>query len=263
MGALGLYSQTVVVDQNSLVPVPDKSIPLDRCAIVGCAVTTGVCAAINTGRVEMGSTVAVVGCGGVGLNVIRKYYCVHLELRRGSKSDFLLLWCDTEGARTVNAQTIIGIDLLDSKLELAKQFGATHVINGGNGVDVIAEVNKICPGGVEFAFDAIGNAKVLEQIFNMLRPGGSAVEVGIAPMQQMASINPFALAIQEKKILGSLYGSARPQVDMPRILALYKQGRIKLDELISKTLPLSKINEGFDMLKAGAVARAVIDMQSL
>lgn len=161
MGALGLYSQYVVVDQNSLVRVDDKSIPLDRCAIVGCAVTTGVCAAICTAKVETGSTVAVVGCGGVGLNVI-------------------------QGARAVNAATIIAIDLLDSKLELAKEFGATHVINGKD-VDIVAEVNKIVPGGVEYAIDAIGNAKVLEQIFAMLRPGGAAVEVGIAPMAQMAS----------------------------------------------------------------------------
>ncbi len=147
--------------------------------------------------------------------------------------------------------------MLDNKLELAKTFGATHVINGANGVDVVAEVMKLCPGGVEFAFDAIGNSKVLEQIVNMLRPGGAAIEVGIAPMAQMASINPFSLAIQEKRILGSLYGSARPQVDMPRILSLYKQGRCKLDELISCTLPLDKINDGFDMLRAGSVARAV------
>ncbi|KAI9012183.1 alcohol dehydrogenase class III [Hyaloraphidium curvatum] len=234
MSGLGLYSEYVVVAEDQLVVVPDKNIPLDRCAIVGCAVTTGVCAATNTAKLEFGATVAVVGCGGVGLNVI-------------------------QGARLLNASTIIAIDLLDNKLEYAKQFGATHTINGAN-ADAIAEVMKICPGGVEYAFDAIGNSKVLEQIFAMTRPGGTVVEVGVAPVQQMASINPFSLALMEKTIKGSLYGSARYEVDMPRILNLYKQGRVKLDELISKTVTLDEINEGFDLLKAGGVARAVIKM---
>ncbi|KAI9015356.1 alcohol dehydrogenase class III [Hyaloraphidium curvatum] len=234
MSALGLYSEYVVVSEDQVVPVHDKSIGLDRCAIVGCAVTTGVCAAINAGKVEMGSTVAVVGCGGVGLNVV-------------------------QGARLVNASTIIAIDLLDSKLDFAKEFGATHVVNG-NGVDVVAEVMKICPGGVEYAFDAIGNSKVFEQIIAMIRPGGTAVEVGIAPIQQMASVNPFSLALMEKTVKGTIYGGARYEVDMTRMLSLYKQGRLKLDELISKTITLEEINEGFDMLKAGGVARAVIKM---
>ncbi|KAI9028797.1 alcohol dehydrogenase class III [Hyaloraphidium curvatum] len=234
MAGLGLYSEFVVVSEDQLVPVHDKEIGLDRCAIVGCAVTTGVCAAINAGKVEMGSTVAVVGCGGVGLNVI-------------------------QGARLVNASTIIAIDLLDNKLEYATQFGATHTINGG-AVDAVAEVHKICPGGVEYAFDAIGNSKVLEQIVAMVRPGGTAVEVGVAPVQQMASINPFSLALMEKTVKGTLYGGARYEVDMTRMLALYKQKRLKLDELISKTITLEEINEGFDLLKAGGVARAVIKM---
>ncbi|KAI9003847.1 alcohol dehydrogenase zinc-binding domain-containing protein [Hyaloraphidium curvatum] len=234
MTSLGLFSEYVVVSAEQLVHVTDDEVPLDRCALVGCSVMTGVGAAMNTAKVEMGSTVAVVGCGGVGLNVI-------------------------QGARNLNAATIIGIDLLDNKLEYAKQFGATHVINGKD-KDTVAEVLKICPNGVDYAFDAIGNSKVLEQIFNMLTPGGSAIEVGVAPQQQMSSLSPLMLNLKELKILGSMYGSARPQLDMPRLLALYKQGRLKLDELISKTFTLEQINEGFEELKAGGIARGVIKM---
>lgn len=139
MAGLGLYSEYVVVKEEQLVAVPDKSIPLDRAALVGCATMTGVGAAIRTAQVEMGSSVVIVGCGGVGLNIV-------------------------QGCRNLNAGKIICIDLLDNKLEFAKQFGATHTINGKD-VDVVAEVHKLVPGGVDYAFDAIGNSKVLEQIF--------------------------------------------------------------------------------------------------
>ncbi|TPX31416.1 hypothetical protein SmJEL517_g05271 [Synchytrium microbalum] len=233
MAGLACFGEYAVIPEDQLLPI-DKDIPLDRAALVGCSVMTGVGAALNTAKVEPGSTVVVVGCGGVGLNVV-------------------------QGARIVNAGMIIGIDLVSKKLDYAKQFGATHVIDGSKIENTVAEVMRLTGGkGVDYAFDAIGHKSVLEQIFQMIKPGGLAVEIGIAPLTQMASISPFMLALQEKKLAGSFYGSARPRVDMIRLLDLYKQKRLMLDELVSETITLDQINHGFDLLKAGAVARTVI-----
>jgi len=185
--------------------------------------------------VEPGSTTVVIGCGGVGLNVI-------------------------QGARMVNAGQIIAVDLLDNKLELALDFGATHTINGRE-EDAVARVRELTGGeGVDYAFDAIGSARTVQQAFEMARIGGTAIEVGIAPQGQMAQIDAWALAMQEKTLKGCFYGSARPRVDMLRLLDLYQQGRLKLDELISNTYTLDQINEGFDLLRSGTVARGVIMM---
>ncbi|TPX31390.1 hypothetical protein SmJEL517_g05264 [Synchytrium microbalum] len=233
MCALGCFGEYAVIAEEQLLPI-GKDVPLDKAALVGCSVMTGVGAALNTAKVETGSTVVVVGCGGVGLNII-------------------------SGARLVNAGMIIGIDLVSKKLEYATEFGATHVIDGSKIENTVAEVMRLTGGlGVDYAFDAIGHKAVLEQIFQMIKPGGTCVEVGVAPIMQAASISPFMLALQEKTIKGSLYGSARPRVDMVRLLDLYKQKRLKLDELVSETLKLSEINHGFDLLKSGAVARSVI-----
>ena len=197
---------------------------------------TGVGAATNTVKVEPGSTTAVIGCGGVGLNVI-------------------------QGARMVNAAQIIAVDLLDNKLELALDFGATHTINGKE-EDTVARVRELTNGeGVDYAFDAIGSARTVQQAFEMTRIGGTAIEVGIAPQGQLAQIDAWALAMQEKTLKGCFYGSARPRVDMLRLLDLYQQGRLKLDELISNTYTLDQINEGFDLLRSGTVARGVIMME--
>ncbi|KXS20466.1 GroES-like protein [Gonapodya prolifera JEL478] len=232
MSTVSLYSEYTVIPQEQLLPVK-KSIPLNRASLVGCAVMTGVGAVVNTAKATVGTTVVVVGCGGVGLNAI-------------------------QGARIAGCDQIIGIDLLQNKLDFAKQFGATHVINGKEVADTIAEVHKICPGGVDYVLDCIGNAKVLEQGFMMIKGGGTVVAVGIAPQTQMLSINAFMLALTEKRIVGSLYGSARSQVDMPRLLNLYEQKRLMLDELVSKEYTLDEINEGFELLKKGEVARGVI-----
>ncbi|KXS20455.1 alcohol dehydrogenase [Gonapodya prolifera JEL478] len=234
MSAIGLFSEYTIISQDQLVPIK-KSIPLNRASLVGCAVMTGVGAVVNTAKATVGTTVVVVGCGGVGLNAI-------------------------QGARIAGCDKIIGVDLLQNKLDFAKQFGATHVINGNEVADTIAEVHKLCPGGVDYVLDCIGNAKVIEQGFMMIKGGGTVVAVGIAPQDQAVSINAFMLALTEKKLAGSLYGSARPQVDMPRLLNLYEQKRLMLDELVSKEYTLDQINEGFDLLRGGAVARGVIKM---
>ncbi|KAJ3344296.1 hypothetical protein HDU93_000086 [Gonapodya sp. JEL0774] len=232
MCTTGLFAEYTVIPQEQLLPVK-KSIPLARASLVGCAVMTGVGAVINTAKATLGTTVAVIGCGGVGLNAI-------------------------QGARIAGCDQIIGIDLLQNKLDFAKQFGATHTINGKEVADTVAEVHKIAPGGVDYVLDCIGSAKVLEQGFMMIKGGGTVVAVGIAPQTQMLSINAMMLALTEKKIVGSLYGSARSQVDMPRLLNLYEQKRLMLDELVSKEYTLDEINEGFELLKKGEVARGVI-----
>ncbi|KAI9003315.1 alcohol dehydrogenase class III [Hyaloraphidium curvatum] len=232
MAGLACYGEYAVIDQEQLLPI-DKSIPLDRAALVGCSVMTGVGAAMNTAKVEPGSSVVVFGCGGVGLNII-------------------------QGARMLSAGKIIGVDLLPQKLEYAKQFGATHVIDGGK-EDAVARIRELTGGaGADYAFDAIGLGKVLEQCFQAIRVGGTAVEVGVSPITMTASIPTFQLSMQEKILKGSFYGSARPALDMIRILDLYQQKKVMLDELVSKVYTLDSINEGFEALRKGEVARGIV-----
>jgi Zn-dependent alcohol dehydrogenase len=234
LARVACFAEYAVLHEEQLLPIP-KAIPLDRAALVGCAVMTGVGAAMNTVHVEPGSSVVVIGCGGVGLNVV-------------------------QGARMLSAGQIIAVDLLDNKLEYALDFGATHAINARE-EEPVARIKELTGGGADYAFDAIGGARTVQQAFECVRIGGTAIEVGIAPRGQMAQIDAWALAMEEKTLKGSFYGSARPRVDMTRLLDLYQQGRLKLDELISRTYTLDQINEGFDLLQSGAVARGVIVMQ--
>ena len=233
MARVACFAEHAVLAEEMLLPIPE-AIPLDRAALVGCAVMTGVGAAMNTARVEPGSTVVVIGCGGVGLNVV-------------------------QGARMLNAGRIIAVDLLDNKLDYALGFGATHAINAHE-EEPVARVRELTGGGADYAFDAIGSARTVQQAFEMVRAGGTAVVVGVAPQGQLAQIDAYAIAMQEKTLKGCFYGSARPRVDMLRLLDLYQQGRLKLDELISRRYTLDQINEGFALLQGGAVARGVIVM---
>ena len=193
---------------------------------------TGVGAVVNTAKVEMGSSVAVFGCGGVGLNVI-------------------------QGARLAGAAKIIAIDMLDNKLELAKQLGATHAVNASK-EDPVAKVREIVAGpGADYAFEVIGLPAAITQAFNMARRGGEAIVVGMAPLGSEAVISAPAF-LSEKVLRGCLYGSTRPRYDMPRILDLYMAGKLKLDELVSRTYPLEGINDAFMAMKNGEVARSVV-----
>jgi S-(hydroxymethyl)glutathione dehydrogenase/alcohol dehydrogenase len=205
--------------------------PLDRAAVLGCGATTGLGAAMNTARVEPGSTVAVIGCGGIGLNAI-------------------------QGAALCGAARVIAIDMLDSKLELARMFGATDTVNASEG-DPVAKVMEMTGGGVQYSFEAIGLKIAAEQAFNMLRPGGTATVIGMIPVGQTVDLPGYAF-LSEKKIQGSAMGSNRFRVDMPRYIDLYMQGRLKLDELVSARIPLEKVNDGFAAMKTGEVARSVI-----
>jgi NDMA-dependent alcohol dehydrogenase len=231
MARVACFAEHAVLAEEQLLPI-DPAIPLDRAALVGCAAMTGVGATSNTVRIEPGSSVAVIGCGGVGLNVV-------------------------QGARLMGAGTIIAIDLHDAALEMAQEFGATHLVNARQ-EDTVARVREITAGGADHAFDAIGGAATVRQALDAVRAGGTAVVVGIAPFGQDAPIDPFTLVLQEKALLGSFYGSSRPRVDMLRLLDLYGQGRIKLDELITRTYRLEQINEAYADLVAGGPGRGMI-----
>ncbi|HZT66803.1 MAG TPA: Zn-dependent alcohol dehydrogenase [Acidimicrobiales bacterium] len=227
---LGSFAEEMLVHEHAVVKVsPD--IPLDRAALIGCGVTTGLGAVFNTARVPAGATVAVIGCGGIGLN------CV-------------------QGAYLAGASRIIAVDRLAPKLEMARAFGATDVVDASAG-DPVAQVLELTAGGVEYAFEAIGLAVVAEQAFNMLRRGGTATVIGMIPPGEMVKL-PGVAFLGEKKIQGSTMGSNRFRVDMPRYVELYLQGRLKLDELVSARISLDEVNDGFRSLQGGETARSVI-----
>ncbi len=227
---MSAFAEYQLVLASACVKVPD-GVPLECAALVGCSVMTGVGAATNTAKVPAGSTVAVVGAGGVGLNII-------------------------QGAVLAGASRVIAVDLLESKLAAARQFGATDVVDASKD-DAVAKVVSMTNGGVDFAFEAIGLAKTAEQAFGMTKRGGRAVVVGMIPVTQMVTV-PGAAFLGEKGIIGSFYGSTRQTYDMPWLMELYRQKRLKIDELISRRWKLEKINEAYAALKAGEVNRSVI-----
>ena len=208
-----------------------KDMPLDRAAIIGCAVTTGFGAVVNRADVEAGSTVAVFGSGCVGLNVI-------------------------QGAVLAAASRIIAIDTVGLKLEMARRLGATHSIDASK-EDPVARVKEITGGGVDYAFEVIGSPPVIRQAFESLRPGGTAVAVGV-PAHDTEITVPATMLFMDRGLLGSFYGSGRPRVDFHWLIDLYLDGRLKLDELITRYRPLEEINEAFNDMNSGVTARTVL-----
>lgn len=232
MARIGTFSEYVVCPAEQVVTVRND-LPWTHAAIIGCSVATGVGAVIRHAQVEAGSSVLVVGCGGVGLNVV-------------------------QGAKLAGARTIIACDLLDNKLAYAKAFGATHTINSKTD-DVVKRVRELTGGlGVEYAFDAIGTEATTLQIVDAIAPGGHAVIVGIPAASARAPVSPLQIVYGEKKITGTYYGSIRPTVDFGMLADLDMDKRINLDDLISRTYSFDQINEGFDLLRKGSVARGVI-----
>ncbi len=227
---LSAYAEKMLVHENALVKIADD-MPLDRAALIGCGVTTGVGAALNTARIEPGSTVAVFGAGGVGLAVI-------------------------QGARIGGARMIIAVDVVDSKLEKAKELGATHTVNAKAG-DPIQAIRGLTNGGADYSFEAIGLKLAAEQCFDCIRPGGTATIVGMIPVGQKIELDG-PMFLREKRIQGCSMGSNRFKVDMPRYIEYYKQGRLKLDEMITRRGRLEDVNEAFRAMKAGEVARTVL-----
>ncbi len=231
MAQLGSYAELMLVHENACVKVRED-VPFDRLALIGCGATTGLGAVLNTAAVEPGSTVCVVGCGGVGLNCI-------------------------QGAALAGALRIIAVDTVETKLTLAREFGATDVIDASSG-DVVERIRDLTDDGVDYSFEAIGLKQTAEQCYQMLRPGGTATIIGMIPEGTKIEIDAGGFLRRERKLQGSSMGSNRFRTDMPRYIEFYLQGRLKLDELVSQHMKLEQINEAFADMKGGNVARSVI-----
>ncbi len=228
---LSSFAEKMLVHEHALVKIRDD-MPFPQAALLGCAVTTGVGCVHNTAKIEVGSTVAVIGCGGVGLSVIN-------------------------GAAIAGASRIIAIDMQGSKLNLAKVFGATDVVDASKG-DPVAQVLEMTGGGVQYSFEAVGVKATVEQSFGMLKRGGTATAIGMIQIGETVEFPGFQFFLQEKKMQGSFMGSNRFRVDMPNYVEFYMQGKLKLDDMISQTIKLEQINEAFEELKTGETARSVI-----
>jgi S-(hydroxymethyl)glutathione dehydrogenase/alcohol dehydrogenase len=224
------YCEKMLLHENAVVKIRED-FPLDRAALIGCGVTTGVGAVLNTAKIEPGSTVAVFGAGGVGLAAI-------------------------QGARIAGARKIIAIDMFEGKLAMAKRLGATDTVDASSS-DPVDEIRKLTGGGVDYSFEAIGLKKVAEQAFNALKPGGTATVIGMIPVGQKVELDGY-MFLTERKLQGSNMGSNRFRIDMPRYIDFYMQGRLKLDEMISRRGKLDDVNEAFRAMKAGEVARTVL-----
>jgi len=219
--ALGALAQEVVAPANACVKLPDDA-PLDKAALIGCSVMTGIGAVFNTAAVKPGSSVAVFGAGGVGLNVI-------------------------QGAVLAGASRVVAVDLHERKLEMAKTFGASEVTSDGASVR-----------GVDYSFECIGRKETIEQAYASLRKGGTCVVIGIGSRKEHVSLNVFFIPITEKKLMGCWYGGADVHRDAPRMLALYREGKLKLDELLTRTYALEDVNEAFADMDAGVNARGLV-----
>jgi S-(hydroxymethyl)glutathione dehydrogenase / alcohol dehydrogenase len=233
MAASGTFSEHSVIPESGAVKIPDD-VDLKVAALIGCGVLTGVGAALNTADIKKGDTVAVIGCGGVGLNVI-------------------------QGARIAGAKEIIAVDMNETKLQMAKEFGATATVNASQGDPVSQVMSMTKERGADVAFEVIGLGPTIDQAITMTRRGGQAILVGVPRMDVMVNIPAFlGIILQEKTIKGCWYGSSNVHKDVPKLVDLYKKGELKLDELISREISLHEVNEAFEAMKTGEVARSVI-----
>ena len=228
---ISCFAEYAVVARPSLVKI-DNTVSLVDAAMFGCAVQTGVGAAVNTAGVRTGDIIAVIGLGGVGLSCML-------------------------GAKVAGAQRIIAVDLSDEKLGLARQLGATDTFNAGD-ADCAEAIRAATNGGVDYAFEMAGSTKAMELGYNILIRGGSVVSAGLPPAGATFETNQSAMVGDEKSIRGSYMGSCVPPRDVPAFIELYKQGRLPIDRLKSGTLPLEQINEGFDRLADVTAVRQII-----
>jgi S-(hydroxymethyl)glutathione dehydrogenase / alcohol dehydrogenase len=226
------FSNYTVLPEIAVAKIrPDA--PFDKVCYIGCGVTTGIGAVVFTAKVEAGSTVAVFGLGGIGLNVV-------------------------QGARLVGASRIIGVDTNPAKAPLARQFGMTDFINAGESPDVVAEIIELTRGGVDYSFECIGNVQVMRQALECAHKGwGTSVIIGVAGAGQEIATRPFQL-VTGRNWRGSAFGGARGRTDVPRIVDWYMEGRIRIDELITHTMPLEEINTAFDLMRDGGSIRSVV-----
>jgi S-(hydroxymethyl)glutathione dehydrogenase/alcohol dehydrogenase len=230
-GNLSSFAEMMLCPERSLVKIR-SDMPLDRACLIGCGVTTGLGAALNTVSIPAGASVVIIGCGGVGLAAL-------------------------QGARIVGAGQLIAVDTQEWKFSLAKKLGATHCVNASE-VDPVAAVQEITGGGADFVFECIGLVPTVQQAVAMTGRGGTTVLVGVVPMSETVPISTSDLTLQEKKITGSYMGSNRFRFDMPKYIEFYLDGRLHLDEMISSRVKLSEVNDAFDRMRKGEAARQVI-----
>ena len=228
---LSSFAEHMLCPQRSLVKIRDD-MPLDRASLLGCGVTTGLGAALNTVHIPAGANVVVIGCGGVGLAAL-------------------------QGARIVGAGKIIAVDAQPWKFPLARQVGATDCIDPKDG-DPVAAVHALTAGGADFVFECIGLVPTVQQAIAMTGRGGTTVLVGVVPITELVPISAADLTLQEKKVTGSYMGSNRFRFDMPKYVDFYLDGRLLLDEMISARIPLAEVNDAFERMRKGEAARQVI-----
>jgi S-(hydroxymethyl)glutathione dehydrogenase/alcohol dehydrogenase len=228
---LGAFAERMLVHEHALVAIR-RDVPLDRAALIGCGVTTGLGAVFNRARVRAGETTVVIGCGGIGLSVV-------------------------QGCRIAGAARIVAVDTAAWKLELAARLGATDVVDAAQG-NPVPRVVEITAGGADYAFEAIGTPATVRQAVRMARKGGTIVMLGVVPVGTNVELPGADIVLREKTILGCMMGSNRFRIDMPRYLELYRGGQLRLDEMISARLPLEGVNDAFAAMRQGTVARSVI-----
>ena len=232
---LSTFADACVVPERSCVPIPDD-VPFDVAALVGCAVTTGVGAVWRTAGVRPGDRVAVIGCGGVGLSALM-------------------------AAVVAGADPVIAVDAAPQKLEVARSFGATDAVLWEGSAEATAEaVQEASAGGVDFAIEATGRPEAMEAAFLSTRARGAAVLIGIPRNDAVLTLPARSIPRMEKRVLGSIYGSSKPERDFPQILDLYRAGRLPLDRLISHRLPLDEVERGFELMHSGDALRVVLDL---
>lgn len=225
------FSRFTVASERSLVKI-DKGLSLETAALFGCAVMTGVGAVFNTAKVSPGESVAVYGLGGVGLSSVM-------------------------GAAASGAYPLIAVDMIEEKLDLAREVGATHTVNASE-TDATEAIKEITNGGAEYVFESVGSEKVLIQAYQSTRRGGTTITLGLPHPEKMFSIPAFSITAEERTIKGSYMGSSVPGRDIPRYISLYQAGLLPVDKLLTHTIPLEEINEGFDRLAAGKAIRQIV-----
>ncbi len=233
MCGAGTFAEETVIPATSAVKVP-RDLPLDVAALLGCAVLTGVGAALNTATIRPGDTVAVIGCGGVGLNIV-------------------------QGARIAGAEVIVAVDVHPRKLAVAEAFGATHTVDATAGDPANAVRDLTGQRGADVAFEALGQGATIAQAIDMTRRGGQAVLVGIPRLDVMVTLPAMlGLVLQDRTVMGCWYGSSDIRRDVPRLVELYREGRLLLDELVSRRIDLADVNLALEAMKAGDGSRSVI-----
>jgi len=226
------FADYTVIAEEGAIPIP-PDVPFAVLATIGCAVVTGVGAVNNAARAQQGNSVVIIGAGGVGLNV-------------------------AQGASLAKCDPIIAVDLRASALSLARGFGATHTIEASE--NVIEAVRELTKGrGADYVFDTVGAPATIAQAVECARKGGSIVVTGLSRTDTLASIPAFPFVMQEKRLIGSVYGSGQPTVDIPKLVELYREGKLKLRELVTHTYRLDEVNEALNTLAGGTDARGIIE----